>query len=126
MTQVIQEERDKDGLLVSVLVTDGIASATRLYTRPEAVPHEWEPVEWQRRSRKPGDIDDLSVHLMRSPFYEGTKYAVRQHGRCLNKSGEWEYEPMPSSRDDEFYARCRFDSFEDAVKLLPQRHEGSK
>lgn len=88
-------------------------------TRPEvAEPEGWEPVEWRRTSRKPGDIDDLAVHRMRSPFYEGTRYAVRRHGRCLNKSAEWEYEPMPSSRDDEFYARCRFDSFQEALAVL--------
>lgn len=39
-------------------------------------------------------------------------------GCCLNRDGDWEYEPVPSSRDDEFYARCRFPSFEDAVAFL--------
>jgi hypothetical protein len=44
----------------------------------------------------------------------GVKWAVRRMGECLNKQGEWEYEPMPSSRDDEFLSRCRFDSVEEA------------
>lgn len=35
-------------------------------------------------------------------------WAVRLNGRCLNKSFQWEWEPLPSSRDDEFYGRCRF------------------
>lgn len=35
-------------------------------------------------------------------------WAVRRFGNCLNKDGEYEYEPMPSSRDDDFYARCRW------------------
>ncbi len=43
------------------------------------------------------------------------KWAVRNAGNCLNKSGEWEWEPMPSSRDDEFLARCRFDSLNEAI-----------
>ncbi|BCY18672.1 hypothetical protein hrd7_25210 [Leptolinea sp. HRD-7] len=34
----------------------------------------------------------------------------------LNTSGQWEYEPMPSSRDDAFLKRCRFASIEAAVK----------
>lgn len=34
---------------------------------------------------------------------------------CLNKAGEWEYEPLPSSRDDEFMARCRFNTAENAI-----------
>lgn len=44
-----------------------------------------------------------------------TLWAVRLNGNCLNKSGDWEWEPMPSSRDDEFLARCRFDSPEAAI-----------
>lgn len=35
-------------------------------------------------------------------------WAVRKSGWCLNRDGEWEYEPIPSSRDDEFFARCRW------------------
>lgn len=45
------------------------------------------------------------------------KWAIRQHGQCLNKSMEWEYEPQPSSRDEEFFARCRF-SLDEAKKML--------
>lgn len=45
------------------------------------------------------------------------KWAIRQNGRCLNKDGEWEYEPMPSSRDEDFFARCRF-SLDEAKKML--------
>ncbi len=46
------------------------------------------------------------------------KYAVRQSGACLNKLGEWEYEPIPSSRDEAFFCRCRFASWEDAAKAI--------
>jgi hypothetical protein len=42
-------------------------------------------------------------------------WAVRRSGGCLNKDGEWEYEPMPSSRDDEFLARCRFATAREAI-----------
>lgn len=38
-------------------------------------------------------------------------------GCCvLNRSGEWEHEPLPSSRQDDFIARTRF-SFEEAFRL---------
>lgn len=60
-------------------------------------------------------IDSVSFDLMASPFYFGYRWAVRKTGSCLAKDGEWEYEPIPSSRDDEFYKRCRFDSLEDAI-----------
>jgi hypothetical protein len=42
-------------------------------------------------------------------------WSVKLGGNCLNKSGEWEWEPMPSSRDDAFLARCRFESPEAAI-----------
>jgi len=36
-------------------------------------------------------------------------WAVRDgRGCCLNSDGEWEYEPQPSSRKDDFLARTRF------------------
>jgi hypothetical protein len=35
-------------------------------------------------------------------------WAIRKRGWCLNRAQEWEYEPLPSSRDDEFMERCRF------------------
>ncbi|OIQ64934.1 hypothetical protein GALL_535120 [mine drainage metagenome] len=37
-------------------------------------------------------------------------WAVRRRSAVLNKQGEFEYEPLPSNRDDAFLQRCRFDS----------------
>ena len=38
-------------------------------------------------------------------------WAVRNSfGDVLNKQGEWEWEPQPSSRDEAFLRRCRFDT----------------
>lgn len=52
-------------------------------------------------------------------------WAVRKKpGNCLNKAGEWEYEPMPSSRDDEFLARCRFATVEEARATLAKANDG--
>ncbi len=39
-------------------------------------------------------------------------------GNCLNKSGEWEWEPMPSSRGDEFLSRCRFPTADAAINAV--------
>ena len=64
------------------------------------------------------NISAITFDRMRSPFYEGEKWAVRRNSSCLAKDGEWEYEPIPSSRDDEFYARCRFDSLEQAMAAV--------
>lgn len=48
-------------------------------------------------------------------------WAVRRLGRCLNRDGEWEYEPRPSSRDDAFKARCRFATPEEALAAWDAR-----
>ena len=42
-------------------------------------------------------------------------WAIRERGACLNKRGEWEFEPMPSSRTPAFFKRCRFKSAEAAL-----------
>ena len=41
-------------------------------------------------------------------------WAVKWFSDVLAKDGTWGWEPLPSSRDDEFYARCRFDTIEEA------------
>lgn len=33
---------------------------------------------------------------------------------CLTRQGAWEREPSPSNRDDSYYRRCRFETFEEA------------
>lgn len=40
----------------------------------------------------------------------------RMGGSCLNKKGEWEYEPMPSSRTAAFFKRCRWPTAEAAYQ----------
>jgi hypothetical protein len=35
-------------------------------------------------------------------------WAIRFKGMTMNHDGEWEWEPIPSSRDDEYLHRCRF------------------
>lgn len=49
-------------------------------------------------------------------------YETSSHGAaCLSREGDWEFEPTPSSRDEEFFARCRYASLEEAVAEL-QKH----
>ena len=69
------------------------------------------------------NISPIIFDRMRSPFYEGEKWAVRRNSSCLAKDGEWEYEPTPSSRDDEFYARCRFDSLAEALAAVERAND---
>jgi len=46
----------------------------------------------------------------RNQIKGNTKWVVAFRGEVLNKNREWEYEPLPSSRDDNFIERTRFDS----------------
>lgn len=45
---------------------------------------------------------------------DAAQWAIRSGGDALNKSGEWEWEPNPSSRDDAFFARCRWATRDEA------------
>jgi hypothetical protein len=49
----------------------------------------------------------------------GAGWAVTRNGRVLNVDGEWEYESLPSERDEADYARCRFDS-DTALRLAAE------
>jgi hypothetical protein len=50
-------------------------------------------------------------------------WAIREKGCCLNKQGEWEIEPIPSSRTSAFYKRCRWKSPEAALKFWRVGHQ---
>ncbi|MEK6829082.1 MAG: hypothetical protein AABY15_03065 [Nanoarchaeota archaeon] len=46
-----------------------------------------------------------------------TSWAIRQGGFVMSKlTGSFDYEPMPSNRDDEFFAEYRFESPEEATE----------
>jgi hypothetical protein len=45
-------------------------------------------------------------------------WKVRKHNHVLANTGEWEWEPMPSSRDAEHLARCRFSTPQEALACL--------
>ena len=92
----------------------------------------WIPVTWEREDPTKiqcGSCNNIQIHRMDSPYYEGIRYAVRDGHTCLNTDLEWEYEPSPSNRDEAFYERCRFKSFDDATNavstLLLKRKEGT-
>lgn len=63
------------------------------------------------------NLNPVTIDMCVSPFYEGTRWAVRRGSQCLNVKGEWVYEPMPSSRTDLFYKQCRFPSREAAEAM---------
>ena len=48
---------------------------------------------------------------------------VTSFSEVFNRDLQWEWEPMPSSRTDEFIARTRF-TFEEACELVKQINLG--
>jgi hypothetical protein len=79
--------------------------------------NEWTAVKWARLGDSPHDRP--SIERIGSAFGPD-RYAVRRGSACLSKDGEWEYEPMPSNRDVEFFARCRFETFDAARQALAE------
>lgn len=76
---------------------------------------EWIVGQWIMKDQfDKMEIAQITITLMNSPFYKGERYAVRLGGMCLSVDGKWEFEPQPSSRDDEFYELFRFRTLEAA------------
>lgn len=44
-----------------------------------------------------------------------TRWSIREGGAVLSKEDQWEYEPSPSNRDDDFLERTRWDSMTEAA-----------
>ena len=61
-------------------------------------------------------FNGMDCTLDRVAQYNGPdRWAIRRGACCLNHDGNWEYEPLPSSRTDEFFARCRFATADEAL-----------
>ena len=48
------------------------------------------------------------------------RWAISNGSSVLNTDGEWEWEPRPSCRDDDFIARCRFSLAEAKRRALEE------
>lgn len=51
---------------------------------------------------------------------------VNGFGDVLNKDGEWEWEPQPSSRDAAFFERCRYSSAAEAYQFYLKYKENTE
>jgi len=56
------------------------------------------------------DSDSLRVSIEQRRSSDGrVRWAVLRNDLVLNVKGQWEYEPLPSSRDEAFLKRCRYE-----------------
>lgn len=62
-------------------------------------------------------LDEIRIVERRQKNGESL-WAVKHLSECLNKDFQWEFEPMGSSRDDDFLKRCRFESIEEAIEAF--------
>lgn len=59
------------------------------------------------------------TRVERAAQMDGTYlWAVRRDGNCLGLDGHWNYEPLPSSRGDEWLALHRFPTAQAAIRAL--------
>lgn len=63
---------------------------------------------------EPGN-PDARYYIVRVARKGQDRWAVMWMGECWNGS-DWEYEPLPSNRPDDFLDRCRF-PLDDAVRI---------
>ncbi len=61
--------------------------------------------------------EDRDIRVTMRMSQDGThRWAVFNGSSCLNTLGEWEYEPMPSSREEEYLERTRYTK-DEALRL---------
>jgi hypothetical protein len=67
----------------------------------------------------PDDHINYDLYAVQVQWRGGETHAVVRHKRCLNAAGEWDWEPLPSSRTDEWIADHRFD-YHTALRLAAE------
>lgn len=82
----------------------------------------FQSIAWQWNPSEHPELEPIKIETAKQ-MDGSTKFAVRHAGACLNKSGQWEFEPMPSSRTDEFFERCRYDTWDDAANQIINKSE---
>ena len=78
-----------------------------------------------RQDGEPVEVSDVvdnpsfrDLVFLRQTRKKPASYGIyRSDHYCLSKQGEWDYEPLPSSRDDEYYENHRWNSALDAAKF---------
>jgi hypothetical protein len=66
----------------------------------------------RHRSRPLMEISELRICQR---HHDPIAWAIVDNGWVLNHDGHWEFEPMPSSRSEEFFRRTRWSSLQEAI-----------
>ena len=72
--------------------------------------------DWYGAVAAEAHIDPVCIEQARG--YKGIRFAIRQVGACMDENGNWEYEPTPSSRSDEWLDRFRFGTWDAAARVV--------
>lgn len=67
----------------------------------------------------PEDNVNHSSYAITVQWRGGETHAVKRHSMVLGADGEWDYEPSPSNRDDDWIATHRF-TYDRAYQLACQ------
>ena len=76
------------------------------------------PLEWEVSL-----IDRERITIVVADRRDGTKYKVMRGRECLSIYGDWDFESMPSGRDDTYLDNHRFTQFSRAWELAKQASE---
>ncbi len=64
-----------------------------------------------------------SVYIEQKKQYDNSyKWAVYFHSNCMDRKGNWEMEPMPSNRTEEWLKENRFDSLSEAKNCFCKKY----
>ena len=64
----------------------------------------------------PDDDINYDLYAVQVQWRGGETYAVMRHRQCLNAAGEWDWEPSPSNREDDWIAGHRF-TYQTALEM---------
>lgn len=65
------------------------------------------------------------IYIETREGWEETNWVILMDGFTLGKDDKYHYEPIPSSRSDEYIANTRFSSLGDAMEALKQHEKAN-
>lgn len=74
-----------------------------------------------------GPRDRRDVTAERRRQLNGTsRWVIKERSLVLNRDGDWEYEPIPSSRDEEYKARTGWSTLNAAIMAFWRAEKASQ